>query len=152
MPTLMGISMLLITPMQQHTWSPSSPSTLPFSPRSHVTIRKGTSLKTSVFETCSYAMIRKGTSLKTSVCWVFLSTSPQTSNSLCHNCPIHLSHKFPIPIFPLCYTSCVCRNIMNIDVPATVGALPLYTQLPSSLSPPFSLFYFGNVEHAPRST
>ena len=46
---------------------------------------------------------------------------------LCRNCPTHLSNKCPIPISPLCLTShfYVCAEIyciMNIDVPAGVGA------------------------------
>ena len=55
-------------------------------------------------------------------------------NSLCHNCPIHLSrkchthlsHECPIPISFMCAEN---THIMNINVPGGVGAPPLNTQL-----------------------
>ena len=68
----------------------------------------------------------------------------QTKQQLCHNCPTHLSHKCPpivinaspiissIPISPLSLTSqfmCVQIFHMNMDMPASVGAPPLDTQL-----------------------
>ena len=50
-----------------------------------------------------------------------------------HNYPTHLSHNCLIPIIPIMFLAhilCMCENfhIMNIDVLASVGALPLDTQ------------------------
>ena len=37
---------------------------------------------------------------------------PENSNSLCHNCPTHLSHECPSP-YPIIHTLSVCRNFTN---------------------------------------
>ena len=51
--------------------------------------------------------------------------------------PFSLSHKYPITISPICLTSHLCVQkvfMMNIDVPAGVGALPLNASTTSSKS------------------
>ena len=50
---------------------------------------------------------------------------------LCRNCPTHLCHKCPIPIVQLCLT--FVFHMVNIDVPAGVGAPPLGKQLDKQL-------------------
>ena len=71
--------------------------------------------------------IRKGTSLKTSV---FLAYPPKTVTHFAIAAPTHLRpHSHILVVFTLC----VCRknsNTVNVDVPSSVGAPPLNTQLP----------------------
>ena len=62
----------------------------------------------------------------------FLSIAPKNSNSLCHNCPTHLSHKCPIPISHHVLTSHfnMCGNFHHNEhrCASGVGAPPLDTQ------------------------
>ena len=67
-------------------------------------------------------MIRK---LKTSIFLAYLQAKQWFTLP---KLPHPLSHKCPIPISPLCYTSCVCKfHMVNTEVPASVLVLPHLT-------------------------
>ena len=62
--------------------------------------------------------------------WAYL---PKSNNSLCHNCPTHLSHKCPIPISDYVFTSHLIHvwkfSHNEHQCASGVGAPPLDTQL-----------------------